>query len=992
MALEAKADEPRVAAARAFLRSLNILLKSARMYGMEHQRTTAQYDTALNELRSALPTEGTAGLTLGVSGKQLLIDGAPVDTSPAEKSFADLLAAGKLSSIHFAQHVGTDDFDRFVRTFVASGNKNPQLAEQLKAALEENAQATIRVNPIRYVASDGTHGDAPPISPVVAGTMMGGIGGVAGIVASDIQSLLGDPTKLLQMIAAAEGAGAGGGSGEPGEGKAGGGRGFGGGGTGSGGGSGSGLGGHSAAGGESAGSAYGSDSGASGSSSYSSEPMELISASEAMRDAGSGPAAVPGMGSEAGSGAGLGAGFGPGPGAGPGGGAGGGWRFASPSGFAPREDDVMSVLRLLAKVGQASQKPGSATETEQLRSELSQLQPGTQVTLQQALASLAATAPSKRVDGPMLLQLAEHMAIQYALDRYERGETRVNSVKEMLGKMGKEIDTLRKVLGGHEDKLKKAGITVESHEDALDRQFWAAVPETGKRSMLLSSDAWCIPPRNVRAYLEQAFQRGDTSIANDILRNYASCLCNPDADARKKAAAGMLDLAEMFGRADQDVLGEALSQAGTALDLVLREKTLDLARSVGESFVRLAQTAAGQKNFGALRDALELLGAIEQGEGQRDFARSLRSRLALEKQIPEFVETAIRAARVPDGLVEIARQHPHISADNISGRVIRCGRKRERERLVDIARQLGPEAQLYLSEVLRSRPAGEAVSAIALLCRLDPLAVEEILPLRLREWNRFYHDMTVRQISVSGAPERARLLLKFSEVLDPQIFPGALDEVGMCGDITAAPALLSIASGEQPRFSTPFIRVKAIESLGRLRAEEAASFLRQVLEARQALHWKFPREMRIVAAQALKKIDPGWLQPFLKNADLPEAELALIPFDPMTDAPGVRQRSYQRVTLPKTIEAKVITPRADYKIDIREMSIGGGFGQSEAQQALPPGSEAVVEMQTGWRGLKAQVLVRDARSNKFAYEIVDIDLEDRLKLRRLLVSALASGA
>src|ERR1700693_3415117 len=89
---------------------------------------------------------------------------------------------------------------------------------------------------------------------------------------------------------------------------------------------------------------------------------------------------------------------------------------------------------------------------------------------------------------------------------------------------------------------------------------------------------------------------------------------------------------------------------------------------------------------------------------------------------------------------------------------------------------------------------------------------------------------------------------------------------------------------------------------------------------------------------------------------------------------------------------KVTTPRAEYKIEIREMSIGGGFGQSEAQQALPPGSEADIIIEAGWRGLKAHVLVRDARSSKFAYEIVDIDLEDRLKLRRVLISALASPA
>lgn len=51
-----------------------------------------------------------------------------------------------------------------------------------------------------------------------------------------------------------------------------------------------------------------------------------------------------------------------------------------------------------------------------------------------------------------------------------------------------------------------------------------------------------------------------------------------------------------------------------------------------------------------------------------------------------------------------------------------------------------------------------------------------------------------------------------------------------------------------------------------------------------------------------------------------------------------------------------------------------------------------VDFQTGWRGLKAHVLVRDTRATKFAYEIVEIDLEERAKLRRLLEDALARTA
>jgi len=36
--------------------------------------------------------------------------------------------------------------------------------------------------------------------------------------------------------------------------------------------------------------------------------------------------------------------------------------------------------------------------------------------------------------------------------------------------------------------------------------------------------------------------------------------------------------------------------------------------------------------------------------------------------------------------------------------------------------------------------------------------------------------------------------------------------------------------------------------------------------------------------------------------------------------------------------------------------------------------------------------VRDTRATKFAYEIVEMDLEERAKLRRLLVDALARTA
>jgi len=52
----------KVTSARAFVRSLNILLKFARLYGFDHPRTNEQFQAAWTELRGAMPTAATAGL------------------------------------------------------------------------------------------------------------------------------------------------------------------------------------------------------------------------------------------------------------------------------------------------------------------------------------------------------------------------------------------------------------------------------------------------------------------------------------------------------------------------------------------------------------------------------------------------------------------------------------------------------------------------------------------------------------------------------------------------------------------------------------------------------------------------------------------------------------------------------------------------------------------------------------------------------------------
>src|SRR3989440_570553 len=390
------------ASARAFVRSLNILLKCARLYEFGHVRTAAQFETTWKELRTALDESADSGLLLGASGQQVLLDGVPLGAAAAERSFAQLLSASGIASIHFAPSLAQQQFARFVRAFPTGNAKPTSLAEQLKSALA--GDTTIKVNEIRYIAEDSSIAGAKVAAQLTAR--------VLGAQGDKFKDFLDDPNKLLQMILAAESTRGGGGGGVGG----GGGPGFGGGGSGPGGG--------------------GSGTGGPGGPARGGRG---IAARNRTRPGGTPWASRRGGG----------------PGIGGSGGSGGQYAVA--------EDDVRSMLTLFAQLGKSRRDSDSKMDAPTFQSRLSALPVRAQFTLQQALAGLAAQAPNESPDKPMLLKLAEHVAIRFALDSYERGELRVNAVKQLLDRMNTEIEALRKILAQQQDEMASARISMQAY-------------------------------------------------------------------------------------------------------------------------------------------------------------------------------------------------------------------------------------------------------------------------------------------------------------------------------------------------------------------------------------------------------------------------------------------------------------------------------------------------------------------------------------------------
>ena len=633
------------------------------------------------------------------------------------------------------------------------------------------------------------------------------------------------------------------------------------------------------------------------------------------------------------------------------------------------------MLGLFAQLGRARKDPEARMDVPTFQSRLSAMPVRAQYTLQQALAGLAAQAPTEKPDKPMLLKLAEHVAIRFAMDSYERGELRVNAVKQLLDRMNAEIEGLRKILTQQEEVMAQSGLQVQSYTELLDQEFWAQVPDENKKEVLTSDEAWCVPPRNVRGYLEEMLRRGELKTVNEILMKYAACIGLDSPEARRTTAIGLSDLAELYGSGDGSALMDAIRRAGNQLAV---EREPELQTLVSAAFVRLSQEAAGKRCYTAMQQALASLDNVE---AQRPGStQSLRPRIGAEERMPEFVEEALRTGQIADGMVDILALMPKATLHYLTNRFGHCGFRDDCELLVEITRGLGEDAAQRLLEVLQTAPATEAAETVGLLTQLVPEAVAKVLPVRLSQWPRTAHDRTVRQLSTAPAGRRAQLLVSLYDSLDVMIRPLAIDEMGMSGHPECIPKLVELAQRE----GTPgFTRAKAIEALGRLRASAAVPFLQHVLDARQLWRWVYPEELRILSAQALIRTDPSLALGKLAAWALDRRDLVLEPIDPDPNVSVIRQRRYARVKLSRNVTATTMNMRENFRLTIPELNLGGGIGSGERHMA--PGSLVTLKLSHGVRNIKAQAIVRGARPQAMAFEFVDMDLEERLRLRKLLM-------
>ncbi|HET8827406.1 MAG TPA: hypothetical protein VFM77_19855 [Terriglobales bacterium] len=847
-------------------------MKYVRLYGFNHRRTQAQFDVAWTELREAVPKR-KGSVLLGVSEDKLLLDGVSVDVGQAERGFAQLLNAAGIASIQFSSDVTIEEFESLVRAFSLGGSKAQDFATEMKRLFPDD-KGNIRINEVKFVIAD------PATANVTAAAQL-----AVQSLSPEFKEWLSEPNKLVQLIAAADGATSGASAAAP-----------------------------------------------------AQEQTEVTAKDQAMAQAV--PAETP---------------------------------------FTLDEKETIEALKLITKFGElgAARKP----QPEMVGLELHRAEENIRKTVLSILDEVS-TKREANSKAPVLMRAAEQLAIRYALDRFQSGDLKVNAVHQLLDEMGKQMANLRKLLSLHEEKMAKAGMLVESHADLLDRMFWSEIPEHSKKKALLSEDAACVPARNVRQYVELLLERQDRENATAILQNYASQLNSKDPEYRSKVAIGLTQLADLLATVGGNVLGETTQKLGDAL---IKETDPEIESLLGAAFVRLSSEGMQRKQYRAVSQSCETMDYL--ASRRPALEKELRSRIGVEGRLAEFIEDALAQHRFSSDLLAVLYRNSSAAAENLAERFFRSMRREECDRIVDLVHELGITANNCLREMLRNGPQRQAVSSVGLLSRLDVPGLLEFLPLRLPGWNRFYHDVIVRQIAYGAASDRGRTLLEILEMLDPAVVPQALDEIGMSGDRSAAPPLVVMAGAGEAEGRSPLLQLKAIEALGRLREPDAVPVLKNLFEAKRMFKWAHHRELRIAAAQALAKIDPRYATQVMADSGLEPGELAIGPLDSAPACPWVRQRRYERILLRKPITAVISSTWGRSELSVREMSLGGGMGTKE--DSLRIGSDADIDIQVGMRHIRGQVVLRRARVNEVGFEFVNTDLESRHRLRQVLMDSLA---
>ena len=651
---------------------------------------------------------------------------------------------------------------------------------------------------------------------------------------------------------------------------------------------------------------------------------------------------------------------------------------------APDIEDLMATLRLLARLTPPLETARGLSPEEAARAIHGAMEEASRESVRTLLHSVSQYAPR---DGepplPYLLRLSENVILEFLGAEFAGGSLHPPAVRPAFYRFADVLVESGGYAGPHASQhLSSLAVTwaTDTHREQLIDRFWLELPAREKSAVVRGPEVWCVPVAALRQTLGQLVDTGADAPrreARNIVLNYLRRLELSDASARRSVAAGLNELVPILESLWPNQLPEEFSrsamktlQAETAPETA--PETAALLAALVEALGRIAVNRADYAGFEFILTSLERAPR----DKEHGHMAALATRLVAQDRWFLLVDASLAKRPLDPILPRLLQRDPDRLLDRLT---VHLTEPRSAEMLPAMARLLRTigvpvlnvlETRLY--EARRQR----VTAAIKLLAVADPERLLRGLARAIGSWEWNLQDLAVSELSrPSNSASAQSVAFVFSAILadaHPMVVPMMIDHIGLAQEATAVPQLLEIAAGEHEVLRDQFVRIKAIEALGRMCSTDAAELLKTLVGKRDGLAYAEPAGLRAAAADALALIE-----------NRPSFKQAAAAFGAPTQASSgyLIPRRYVRVLLESPLRAQIAGASAGLA-RVRTISLGGA--SLESRRKLAVGDSIKLEVRAGLRKIIFTAVVRNIGENGTGVEFVHMREEDRERLRKFV--------
>lgn len=576
---------------------------------------------------------------------------------------------------------------------------------------------------------------------------------------------------------------------------------------------------------------------------------------------------------------------------------------------------------------------------------------------------------------PYLARLTDELVMCFVKQEFDSGRTTPPRLAPLLVRLDQER--------GQTDNTGTTRFGGTQHDELrvsrLGEKFWNALPARVIAKTLRSRDAWCVPSAVVARFLEPlaaAAEKKKSDAAaragRAVMLAYGRCLESEESKARRAVATGLSEIGPQLERLWPHPSAADFGRG--VVEALLKETSPGIAGLLSAVVEKLARTSLARREYAEFERILEALEAAPRDDEHAHLA-TLVGRILDDEQWLYLVDEAL-AGQLNPVLPRLLRRCPDRLIDRLGLLLTAPNGLNALPAMVRLLHGTGEPVLGALETRLYEARRQRAATAIHLLASADPKRLASALPRALASWEWSLQDLAATELMKWTNPPvvaaTAQAFLKTLSEAHEMVVPCMIDHLGTAHETGAVPILLQIAEGEHLTLRDIYLRIKAIEALGRMRVPEAAPALLRMVRERNGLAHDEPAALRSAAEEALSLLEN---RPSKLRAQVEEGA------HPKSNAVQTRPRRYMRVRLQPSLQAAMTGNRAG-PARVRVIALGGALLETDFR--LSVGESMQLEIRTGLRKIQSTAVVRNVTLYGAGVEFVHMKPRDRERLRRLM--------